>query len=245
MKNEIYGLSCSCPQCDPHEVRYVGKTSKGAHERLKTHKTVSRGSTAHLPVSMWIRKHGEDNIQTQVLQSASTEGELSGMEEQWIIKLGTLKGLRGLNLTSGGEGVSGYVFSDEVKARFRERTKDQFERKHPRKKLSDQDAHMIRTRLWDGEYPETVREDYPGTSMAVILKLEQESYRPSIPFPNRPRTVRASRAPQKSEEVKSRFAKGELRSTIRGLYFEDGYSKSEIARKLDVSNAMVTVYTKP
>ena len=222
----------------------MGKTSKGAKARLKAHLNEARNGKSNLPKSRWIRKHGEENIRVRVLQAASSEAPLADMERAWIDLKGTFGSERGLNLTEGGEGVSGYTFSPKVRERFRERTREQFAVKHPRKKLSDQDATEVRMRLWDGERPEDLHVEFPHVSEAVIKKLEQAQYRKGIPFPERPRTIRDPEIGSRGLKTRERFARGELGEAIRMRYEEGEVSKSEIARELGVSCAIVTKYTK-
>lgn len=240
----VYGLVCTCPECDPDEIRYVGKTSKGAVNRLKTHASESRNLKNNLPKSRWIRKHGEENIKTVELQTASEEGELAAMERKWIQRLGTFDSHRGLNLTEGGEGVSGYTFTPEVREWFRERTREQFELKHPRKKLADEDAVEVRQRLWDGERPEDLHREYPHVTIAVIKKLEQPGYRPSVPFPDRPRTLRDPEIGVRGAKTRARFKRGELAQEVSKLYSTGRFTKTQIAETLGVSCAAVTGYTK-
>lgn len=240
----VYGLTCTCPKCDPNEIRYVGKTSKGAANRLKTHASESRNLKNNLPKSRWIRKHGEGHIKTVELQTASEEWELEELERGWIQRLGTFGTPRGLNLTEGGEGVSGYTFSAAARERFRERTREQFELKHPRKKLTDGDATAVRRRLWDGERPEEVHREYPHVTVAVIKKLEQAGYRPGIPFPDRPRTLRDPEIGLRGSKTRSRFERGELPRAVAELYATGEFTKTRIAETLGVSCAAVTKYTK-
>lgn len=231
---EIYGLFCGDENCDK-SIRYVGLTTKGAEYRLKAHLSEARTKQNKLPKSNWIRKHGEDNIKYVILDTAKTIEELKDKEVEWIKRMGTLVP-GGMNLTEGGDGVFGYVFPEEVKERFRERTREQFERKHPRKILSDEDATEIRRRLWEGEYPDEVHKEFPEVTRAVILKLENPKYRPGIPFPSTPRVKRKKKA------TPYRFARGELRELVRSLY--PAMTKADIARHLGVSSGIVSRYTK-
>lgn len=114
--NVIYGLSCKCHPGDG--IRYVGQTSRGAATRLNGHLSEARGPRAR-PVLHWIRKHGGEQIVSEVLEVCSNPADLSAREIFWIAKLDTFRGKSGLNLTTGGEGVSGCIRSEETREKLR------------------------------------------------------------------------------------------------------------------------------
>lgn len=168
---EVYGLYCICERCQRHEkVRYVGVTSEGAEHRYSKHIIESRTGSQKAK-DRWIRKHGAENIRFSVLETGiNTPEELKEAEIGWIAKLDTFNSPEGLNMTRGGDGVWGLKFSEETRARFRERTAEQFSVKHPRAILREADVVQILDRVWQGETSPAIAREY-GVSSATIQKI--------------------------------------------------------------------------
>jgi len=101
-KNVIYGLSCTC---HPEKgVRYVGLTTMTVEKRVWKHKSEARLGKG-LPIYNWLRKHGEENLCWEILQSCDAL-ELNANEILWIAKLRE-QGNKLMNVTAGGDGLSG------------------------------------------------------------------------------------------------------------------------------------------
>lgn len=118
-KMVVYGLSCTC-----HEekgIRYVGLTTRGAATRLSQHKANARRGAKNA-VHYWIRKHGEDNIRTEVLESADDFAALNDAEVRWIAKLRG-EGYDLLNRTDGGGGTLGLPSTPEQRLAMSQRMK--------------------------------------------------------------------------------------------------------------------------
>ena len=94
----IYALMDECGS-----VRYVGKTTRTLDARFKQHRTASR--SGNLPVNRWFRKH---EVTIELLETVSAGDNWAERERYWIKLLPNL-----LNLTDGGEGLSGHVFTVE------------------------------------------------------------------------------------------------------------------------------------
>lgn len=107
----IYGLSL-----DGYAIRYVGLTAKSAEHRLRGHQGCAR-SGINLPLYRWMRKYGPENVQTRVLGYTASIEDLYLAERWWIAELREA-GYHLLNLTDGGDGVHGYIFTDEQRARL-------------------------------------------------------------------------------------------------------------------------------
>lgn len=106
----IYALSCSChPDAG---IRYVGLTTMLLRERVRSHISLARNGGG-LPVSKWIRKHGENQIVAAVLEECGDKSP-SDLEVKWIADL-KASGASLLNMTSGGFGFS----NPEEEARIR------------------------------------------------------------------------------------------------------------------------------
>lgn len=103
----IYAL-CEYPGDIP---RYVGKTTRYIYERHKQHIRAAM-KPSHLPVRRWLKKQIESDA---VLTIKHLEFVMPGepwaeREAFWINKLRS-EGCNLLNLTEGGEGLPGHVFS--------------------------------------------------------------------------------------------------------------------------------------
>lgn len=119
-RNVIYALSCTC---HPEKgVRYVGQTTQGARPRLLGHLSEARKGEG-TPVYRWIRKHGESNIETTVLEAVEDSALLDEREVFWISEMRTFRGAFGLNMTIGGGGLSGYPLSDDARKRMSDAAK--------------------------------------------------------------------------------------------------------------------------
>ena len=230
---EVYGLYCVCPTCvesRPREIRYVGVTVEGLPHRLRAHINESSGNSQKAK-DRWIRKHGPENIRGKVLESGILDLEdLRVAEISWIAKLGTFGG--GLNMTRGGEGVWGYRFSDEVRARFRERTREQMAVKHPRAKLNESDVREIIQRIWAGETAGTISQDYP-VSASTIQRIRSGKNWPDVPRPGGvpPQPTPTGGHPRVSPELRDQI-KAEHRGTwgeLKRLSQKFGVSETTIS----------------
>lgn len=117
----IYGLYCLCLSCsDTGLVRYVGQ-ALDIRRRLSVHRS-TKEETAERPSERWVAKNGSQNINSVVLELCTTQDELNQAETRWILALKTHNkdSEKGLNLTYGGDGLSGYEHSEETKERMRE-----------------------------------------------------------------------------------------------------------------------------
>ena len=112
-ENEIYGF-IYCISF-PNGKKYIGQTTKLVEERIKEHIIVSKTDAQYL-LSKAIRKYGENSIEYKAIDNACNRDELNQLEIQYIIFYNThyLKG-HGYNMTDGGEGVSGYIHTEESK----------------------------------------------------------------------------------------------------------------------------------
>jgi len=69
-------------------------------------------------------KYGTENFKTEILKECETQEELNYWEQYYIKELNTKKP-NGYNLTDGGDGISGYHFSEEAKKNLSEAHKGQ------------------------------------------------------------------------------------------------------------------------
>lgn len=106
----IYALA------DSEEVRYIGWTVD-PRRRLRRH--LDTAKTGKLHRECWIRSVVQAGGQIQMYVLEEGEGDWAEAERRWIAHYREM-GARLTNLTDGGEGVSGLVFSEETRQRLRE-----------------------------------------------------------------------------------------------------------------------------
>lgn len=202
----IYGLYC---ECHPFQIRYVGKTVHSPRKRLLGHLQNARKGM-NLPVSKWIRKHGEKNVKAAEIGVALFGDELNQLEIQRIQELGTHVSSGGLNVTKGGDGSLGFPQSPETIAKANaSRAANRGPRK-PKKRppkmdpderrlsilrsrargeenglsrLTEDEVSEIKTRLAQGEGTMRVARDYPHVTPATISHIKYNRAWAHVPWP--------------------------------------------------------------
>jgi len=95
--------------------RYVGQTTKTLEHRFSAHQYAPRG-VSYLYNA--IKKYGPENFSAETLVVVRTKEDMD-FYEKFLIKEFDLRNPEiGYNITEGGEGVSGYKFSEGVKKRL-------------------------------------------------------------------------------------------------------------------------------
>ena len=89
--------------------RYIGKTVRTLKERFGQHKRAAR--TSNLPVGRWLRKNPGATI--RLIEIVEAGGDWAARERFWIDRGKDL-----LNLTKGGEGLAGHIFTPEHRAKI-------------------------------------------------------------------------------------------------------------------------------
>ena len=93
---------------------YVGKTND-VERRFKEHQY--RATINYMtPLHCAIRKYGIAHFDILIIDSFSTDSDAFNAERFWIDSLGTR--FHGYNLTDGGEGTSGHVWSSESRTKL-------------------------------------------------------------------------------------------------------------------------------
>ena len=98
--------------------RYVGITKNGYLHRFREHVS-SANNNSHNLIHAAIRKYGEISFTVELIES-NVSDEIAGDREQYYIRLYDTYYInrKGYNMTIGGNGTIGYVFTDEVKHRM-------------------------------------------------------------------------------------------------------------------------------
>ncbi len=119
----------------PEDIRYVGITKyDDATKRLASHRdAVLRGKVT--PVYSWMRKHLDDVEATVVLSNITWEEACA--EERRLIAAYRSFSDNLLNLTNGGEGLHGYVYTAKDRQKMSETHKGTRHSSETRKKMSE------------------------------------------------------------------------------------------------------------
>lgn len=103
--------------------RYVGKTTTTLGRRKINHiSTAVRGIQSHLPICRWILRKREQNepLHMVLLETVPSGEDWIARERFWITHFRSL-GASLLNITTGGEGLSGYVHTPEHAEKIRQK----------------------------------------------------------------------------------------------------------------------------
>ncbi len=95
---------------------YIGKTIHGLRWRKKSHERDAELEKFDVVFHKAIRKHGSDNFIWTELYVSTDDASLCDAEVSLIADY-KAAGFRMYNMTSGGEGMSGYVMSEETRAK--------------------------------------------------------------------------------------------------------------------------------
>lgn len=105
--------------CDPRTgaIRYIGKSWQPSR-RLIYHVYHARRGTRHLPVHRWIWQILKRGLRPTLLEIESVlpGADWASRERHWIENYRAV-GAKLLNLTDGGEGLTGYLFAGTLHAR--------------------------------------------------------------------------------------------------------------------------------
>ena len=108
----IYALTYPGTDC----VRYVGKTVRSPRKRHNEHIAAAMKDNPRLPVHRWLASLYRRGLWSCLwhLERVSESEDWAARERYWIAKF-RAEGHDLLNLTDGGEGVSGHVVSDATR----------------------------------------------------------------------------------------------------------------------------------
>lgn len=161
----------------------MGQSSKSARVRYYQHTYAARKNKPWV-VSKWMRKHGIENIEYEVLEEVPHESELDVRETYWIGKLRTMTEFGGCNVWPGGASVrgykhspetlakrKGYKHSDETRKKISEATKGKVGELASNSKMSNEDVRKIKERIFNGETSHAISLEM-GLSKSTIHYIE-------------------------------------------------------------------------
>jgi group I intron endonuclease len=156
---------------------YIGKTSQTIEKRQWEHCNRAKLGWKQL-LYRAIRKHGEENFKWEVIDSSNDLNEIDEKEAYWIDYYNSYIGNpnhNGYNMTTGGEGTSGYKFTDEQrKARSKQLTGEG----NPRYgvEITEETREKLRSRKQCGANAvEIIQLDMDGNIVAEYKSVKEAS----------------------------------------------------------------------
>ena len=112
----------------PNNKIYIGLTTTSIEQRHKEHKSCALGGSTLLLYKALRKNDMIETFELEQIDTADTLEELCEKEEEYIKQYNShyIEG-HGYNMTYGGEGVSGYIYTEEQKLAISERQKKRFE----------------------------------------------------------------------------------------------------------------------
>jgi hypothetical protein len=179
----VYGRIYKIPF--PNGKNYIGLTTQTLKKRRRKHKDYAISANETRVLYKALRKYNMiDTFQLVEIDTAETLEELCEKEIEYIKKYNSYyKNNRGYNMTFGGEGINGYVFTEECRQKMSESTK-KYHEEHPEagKQHSDKlkrhyEEHPEAGRLY-GERMKKHFEEHPETrqKMSEAKKKHYEEH---------------------------------------------------------------------
>lgn len=132
---------CVYVHTTPSGKKYVGCTSRTPKARWEN----GSGYLSQM-FGRAIRKYGWENIQHEIIYSGLSHDDAMLREQQLIKQYQTNNPLFGYNLTCGGEGMEGYIASDETKAKMSS-NRQGINAHHFGKPMTENAKHIVSAKL--------------------------------------------------------------------------------------------------
>lgn len=209
--------------------RYVGKTINTLEERWVGHVRSAFRDDTDMYICRAIAKHGPDAFTREVLEECSDD-DLLGRERHWIAKLGTHVSKGGYNLTLGGEGLHGYVFSEESKELMRQKALGRKHNNETRQKMSD----SAKARGTNFVALEAMRKANTGATRSDETKQRISAAQKgrSVSQETRDKISKAGLGRKTSEATKEKFRKRVGQFTMDGNHLVTYNSVTEAAKAM-------------
>jgi hypothetical protein len=125
-----------CFQNDKH---YIGLTTTSLEQRRREHRKCAMSGSKTMLYNALRKYDMVNNFEIVKIDTAESLEELKAKEIHYIEQYNSfyLNVNGGYNMTKGGDGVNGYICTDEVRKKLSENTKKQFEDPEARRKQSE------------------------------------------------------------------------------------------------------------
>lgn len=170
---------------------YIGMTTKTAEFRFKQHKQ-SAEKGKHQTISRAIRKHGPENFDIEILFESESRDILLEKEKEFI-SINKSFGARTYNMTDGGDGLLGVVYTEEKRAKASAITKGLWKNPEYREKATRNRAFNASARWGNPEFRKSTKITKLTDELVLAIKEACESGRVqahvAAEFDVTPRTV--------------------------------------------------------
>lgn len=247
----IYGLYCTCERCSvqPERIRYIGQTIiKPPSRRLDQHRFESRRDLAYLAVHLWMRKHGEYNVEMRELEE-SPRNLLNDRETFWIKEKRTFKddSIWGLNLTRDGLG-------SEITDKSRKRQQESLRATRGRKKeemitcarpgmTSEEVIQEIRTKYLEDRHltAKEISRDYQLKDLKFIRDVlrNEQHYDPEYTPPETPNKAPLHEQVRRGIAGDVLLSKWEVAKEIRAVWLEKKLNAKQVGEKYNLDHTTV------
>lgn len=136
--------------------RYIGITSRDVSVRWKN----GYGYSEATKIRHAFDKYGWDNFEHNILYTNIDEKMAKKIEREYIKKYKTQDDESGYNITSGGDGICGFVHSEETKKKISEQAKKRYGDKNPNyghKWSKEMKEHARKCHIKENLSEETIR----------------------------------------------------------------------------------------
>ena len=122
----------------PNNKIYIGLTTTSIEQRHKEHKQCALGNSTYLIYNALRKYDMIETFELEQIDTADTLEELCEKEKEYIKQYNSyyIEG-HGYNMTYGGEGTNGYIYTEDVKKKISEAQKKRFENPEAIKKISE------------------------------------------------------------------------------------------------------------
>lgn len=189
--------------------RYIGITSRALKDRFGEHKKATRRGS-NLSFHSAMRKYGVESFVPKVL---FVEESVEGAKETEVLLI--LDRQPEYNETMGGDGINGYVFTDEIREKIRRNTPVRSGKDHPLYGVSRPDTAEMNRKRKGIKNPNLARK---GENHPFYGKSRTEETRNKIGASNRGKFVSEdTRAKQSaSAKARSKTEEGRANASIAG-----------------------------
>jgi hypothetical protein len=201
----------------PNGKHYIGLTTTSLEQRTKEHKCLAKNGDTKCLYNA-IRKYDMvDTFELIEIDTADTLEELCEKEIGYIIEYNSyyMNG-NGYNMTYGGEGTNGYVYTDQVKQIMSEMCKKYWENPEARKKQSEKKKTYFENNPEAREQMSEIKKKYYEENPEVIQRISEKSTK----------QWKNSEAREQMSEIKKKYYEEnqearEQMSEIKKKYYEE------------------------
>ena len=152
----------------PNGKHYIGLSTTSLERRKIGHKHSAKSGDTRCMYNALRKYNMEDTFELIQIDTADTQQELCEKEKEYIIKYNSyyMDG-NGYNMTSGGEGTNGYVFTEEDNRKASEKRKQYFQ-EHPEEyeRMKEMRKKQMDNPEWGKKFGEKIKEFWENNQEA-------------------------------------------------------------------------------